>query len=157
MLKVFQQKPVQDAKQIVNSYSELDYIIGGTALRPYLSVQDFTNQLSKRRQIYATSLYELVKYDRPATYLNIHNDFMPKGEKPKFADRYNKITYEFRDIVRDFYPREFLGYELVKMMLKPTQAYRPKYWDLKDPIYEWASIPPPHTNNIKREINLPTF
>jgi hypothetical protein len=157
ILNAFENKPVESSKEIVKTYSELDYKVGGTPLRPYLSVQDFNSQLSKRRQLLATTLYELVKYDRPATYLQVHNTQLSKNEKPKFPHRYNKITFAYRDIVREYYPREYHGYGLIKMSLKVGPEYKPKYWDILEPVYEWASIPPPHTNNIKRDINLPTF
>jgi hypothetical protein len=157
ILAVFDSRPVTSPNEIVDSYSELDYKVGGTPLRPFLAVQDVNKQLSKRRQLLATSLYELVKYDRPATYLNIHNESISKNEKPKFPQRYNRITFAFRDIVREYYPRDFHGYSLVKWSLKVGPEYKPRFWDILEPVHEWTCIPPPHTNNIKRDINLPTF
>jgi len=132
-------------------------MIGGTPLRPYLSIQNFEQQLSMRRKLLALTLYELVKYDKPVTYLDIHTTNKAKGERPRFPHSYNRITYAFKDIVRDYYPKEYHGYQLVKLSLKKSEWYKPKIWDLKNPVYEWASVPPPHTNNIKRDIKLPTF
>ena len=158
LVKTLIEKPIERPTEIgTENYSEIDYMIGGTSLRPYLSVQNFEKQLSMRRQLLALDLYELVKYDIPVTYLNVHVINLGKGDKPKFPHKYNRLTFQYRDIVREYYPREFHGYELIKRSLKKSEWYKPKFWDLIDPVYEWASVPPPHTNNIKRDINLPTY
>lgn len=157
LIELLIQKPIQNSNEIVNNYSQIDYMIGGTPLRPYLSIQNFEEQLSMRRKLLAISLYELVKYDMPVTYLNVHTRNVPKGDQPKFPHAYNQITFKFRDIVRDYYPNEYFGYELVKQSLRKSQWFKPKLWDLLDPVYEWATVPPPHTNNIKRDIKLPKF
>lgn len=132
-------------------------MIGGTRLRPYLSIQNLNTQLTKRHQLLATSLYELVKYDRPMDYLLYRSQFESAGKKPKFHLLYDKFTYQYRDIVIDFYPRDYYGFKLIERLTRkaPRQTY--KFWDLKSPVYEWANIPPPDTNNIPRNIELPTF
>ena len=157
ILETLTEKPIQNSSEIVDNYSELDYMIGGTPLRPYLSIQNFEEQLSMRRKLFALTLYELVKYDKPVTYLDIHTTNKARGEKPTFPHAYNRITYIYRDIVRDYYPKEYYGYQLVKLSLQKSEWYKPKKWDLKNPVYEWATVPPPHTNNIKRDIKLTTF
>jgi hypothetical protein len=157
LLEILTEQPIENPEEIVKNYSELDYKIGGTALRPYLAVQNFEEQLPMRHKLLAMTLYELVKYDIPVTYLNVHVNNLSKGEKPKFPHSYNRITYKYRDIIRDYYPIEYHGYELVKRSLQKSEWYKPKYWDLLDPVFEWANVPPPHTNNIKRDINLTKF
>lgn len=47
-------------------------------------------------------------------------------------------------------------------MLKKSPKESEKYWDLKDPVFEWANVPAPSTKNIPqyeeiRKIDLPTF
>lgn len=150
-------RPVQNETEIVSAYSQLDYMIGGTALRPYLSVQNFDEQLTQRHQLFAISLYELVKYDKPTNYLNLRSMTDPNGMRPKFHRLYDKYTYEFRDIVLNYYPRDYYGFSLVDRMLKKSPKQTAKFWDLQKPVYEWANVPPPDTNNIPRNIQLPTF
>lgn len=157
LLETLIEKPIENSSEIVNNYSELDYMVGGTPLRPFLSIQNFEEQLSMRRKLLALTLYELVKYDKPVTYLDVHTTNKAKGERPKFPHSYNRITYTFRDIVRDYYPKEYQGYQLVKLSLRKSEWYKPKNWDLLNPVFEWTAVPPPHTNNIKRDIKLPTF
>ena len=153
-------KPCQNPSELVPSYSELDHQIGGSVLRPYLSIQDFESQLDIRHKLFAMSLYELVKYDKPMNYLNFRAEYEPVTHRPQFSRHYDKLTYQFRDIVLDYYPRDFYGLKLVERVLlrrTPNDQEFEKFWDRKDPVYEWANIPPPDTNNIPREINLPTF
>jgi len=153
-------KPCQNPSELVPSYSELDHQIGGSVLRPYLSIQDFESQLDIRHKLFAMSLYELVKYDKPMNYLNFRAEYEPVTYRPQFPRHYDKLTYQFRDIVLDYYPRDFYGLKLVERVLlrrTPNDQEFEKFWDRKDPVYEWANIPPPDTNNIPREINLPTF
>ncbi len=153
-------KPCQNPSELVPSYSELDHQIGGSVLRPYLSIQDFESQLDIRHKLFAMSLYELVKYDKPMNYLNFRAEYEPVTHRPQFPRHYDKLTYQFRDIVLDYYPRDFYGLKLVERVLlrrTPNDQEFEKFWDRKDPVYEWANIPPPDTNNIPREINLPTF
>lgn len=150
-------KPVKDTNEIVSDYSQLDYMIGGTALRPYLSVQDFDQQLTQRHQLFAITLYELVKYDKPTSYLNLRSVTDPVGMRPKFQRLYDKYTYEFRDIVLNYYPRDYYGFRLVERMLRKTSKQTAEFWDLKHPVYEWANVPPPDTNSIPRNIQLPKF
>ena len=83
-------RPLSNETDLVENYSEIDHMIGGTRLRPYLSVHDFEKQLSIRRKLFAISLYELVKYDRPATYLNMRTDSYTS--RPQFSVQYDKIT-----------------------------------------------------------------
>jgi len=133
-------------------------MIGGSRLRPYLSIRNFDEQLSKRHQLLAISLYELVKYDKPMTYLNLRAQSAPKSYRPKFHNLYNKYTFQFRDIVLNYYPRDYYGKELVERLLKKKSGkITEKYWDMKTPVYEWANVPPPDTNSIPRNIQLPTY
>jgi hypothetical protein len=152
-----ERQPVKNPSDLVPDYSELDYMIGGTALRPYLSIQDLSKQLTKRHQLFVTALYELVKYDRPMDYLLYRSQTEALGNKPKFDRLYDKYTYDYRDIVLDYYPRDFFGFKLIERLTRkaPRQTYQ--FWDLKTPVYEWANVPPPDTNNIPRNIQLPTF
>ncbi len=151
-------QPIKNEEEICQNYSQLDYMIGGTRLRPYLSIQNMKDQLTKRHMLLATSLYELVKYDRPLNYLNMISDTLPKGSKPKFHISYDQLTYSFRDIVLDYYPRDFYGVSLVeRMFLRKSPRQTEKFWDLKTPVFEWANVPPPHTNNVPRVIDLPKF
>ncbi|RNA28306.1 vegetative incompatibility WD repeat [Brachionus plicatilis] len=126
-------RPVEDEGEIVPDYSQLDHMVGGTALRPYLSVQNF-EQLSERHQLLAISLYELVKYDKPVSYLNLRSVTDPVGMRPKFQRLYDKYTYEFRDIVLNYYPRDYYGFRLVDRMLKRAPKQTGKFWDLKHPV-----------------------
>ena len=126
-------------------------------MRPYLAVNNFETQLSKRHKLFAMSLYELVKYDIPLTYLNQRNEMDPVSYRPKFPRLYDRYTYEFRDLVLNYYPRDYFGFKLVERMLKKAPKESEKFWDLKHPVYEWANVPPPDTNNIPRNIQLPTF
>jgi hypothetical protein len=133
-------------------------MIGGTRLRPYLSVQNPEEQLSQRHKLLATSLYELVKYDRPTNYLNLRCQTIPDGVKPKFANKYDKITHDYRDFVLDYYPRDYFGFKLVeRIFLRKHPKQTEKFWDLKKPVYEWANVPPPTTNNVPRVIDLTKF
>lgn len=157
MLNLLTTKPVQKETDIVENYSELDHMIGGTRLRPYLSIQNFEEQLNIRHKLFAISLYELVKYDRPMNYLIHRSNTDPLGMKPKFHRLYDKYTYQYRDIVLTYYPRDYYGFQLVDRMLKKTPRQSSKFWDLKQPVYEWANVPPPDTNNIPRNIQLPQF
>ena len=151
-------QPIKNEEEICANYSPLDYMIGGSRLRPYLAVQNFQEQLSMRHNIMATSLYELVKYDRPATYLNLRCNTQSEGFKPRYARMYDKITHDFRDIVLDYYPRDYFGFKLVeRIFLRKAPKQTEKFWDLKTPVYEWANVPPPHTNSIKRVIDLTKF
>lgn len=138
-------------------YSEIDYKVGGTRLRPYLSIQNPSSQLSKRHHLLATTLYELVKYDKPMDYLLYRSQTDAEGLKPKFQRLYDKYTYDYRDIVLNYYPRDYFGFKLVERLNKKSPRQTFKFWDLKSPVYEWANIPPPTTNNIPRNIDLPTF
>jgi hypothetical protein len=147
-------KPIQKDDQMNEKYSELNYIIGGTSLRPYLSIQNFEEQLNKRHKLFAISLYELVKYDKPANYLNLRDENQPSSSRPKFAGLYDKYTYEFRDIVLNYYPRDYFGPRLIERMLKKSPKQTEKFWDLESPVYEWANVPPSDTNNIPRNITL---
>ena len=150
--------PVQNDKELVNNYSELDHMIGGSALRPYLSIHDFENQLNMRRKLFAISLYELVKFDRPTSYLNLRTETDPVSYRPKFPRSYDRITYEFRDIVLDYYPRDYYGFKLVeRILLRKSPKQTEKFWDIKHPAYEWATVPPKDTNNIPRLIDLTKF
>ncbi len=157
LLNMLSKKPVTNHAEVWEGYSELDHMVGGSRLRPYLSVQNFEKQLSERHQLFAISLYELVKYGRPMSYLTYRSDTIPSGEKPRFHKLYSKYTYEYRDIVHKYYPRDYYGFELVRRMLKHHPKQSEKFWDLKTPVFEWANVPPPDTNNIPRNINLPTF
>lgn len=158
ILNTLVNKPVSNDTELVENYSELDYMIGGSRLRPYLSVNDFEKQLSIRRKLFAISLYELVKYDRPASYLNLRSETDPVTSRPQFAWLYDKLTYEFRDIVLDHYPRDYYGFKLIeRILLRKAPKQTDKFWDLKQPVYEWATVPPPDTNNIKRNIDLTKF
>ena len=150
-------RPVKTDNEIVEKYSELDYMLGGTALRPYSSVQDFEKQLSIRHKLFATTLYELVKYDRPATYLNLRDNTKSHFSKPRFQQKYDRYTYEFKDLVLDYYPRDYYGFKLLERSLKQHAKQKEKFWDLKHPVYEWANVPPPDTNNIPRKIDLIKF
>jgi hypothetical protein len=150
-------QPVVKDEEIFENYSEIDYMIGGTRLRPYLSIQNFNEQLSKRRQILATSLYELVKYDKPMNYLDYRCDHKPESYKPHFVKVYNKLTHDFRDIVLNYYPRDYYGLKLLERMIIPHPKNTTKFWDLKTPVFEWANVPPPDINNIPRKIDLPKF
>lgn len=152
-----ERRPITEAAEIVPNYRETDHMVGGTRLRPYLSIQDPKTQLTKRHQLLATSLYELVKFDRPMDYLLYRSQTIQQGEKPRLSRLYDKLTYTYRDIVIDYYPRDFYGFKLIHRFQKaaPRQTY--KFWDLKSPVYEWANIPPPDTNNIPRNIDLPTY
>lgn len=154
---LIERQPVKNEIDLVPVYSELDYMIGGTRLRPYLAVHDFASQLTKRHQLLATSLYELVKYDRPMEYLLYRSQSDPVGEKPRFHRMYDKYTYEYRDIVLDYYPRDFYGFRLIEQLTRNSPRQKYTFWDLKTPVYEWANVPPPDTNNIPRNIDLPTF
>ena len=154
ILNVLTTQPIQKDSQIVENYSPLNYLIGGTSLRPYLSIQNFEEQLNKRHKLFATSLYELVKYDKPANYLNLRNENQSYNNRPKFAGLYDKYTYEFRDIVLNYFPRDFYGPKLIERMLKKAPKQTEKFWDIKTKVYEWTSIPPSDTNNILRKINL---
>ncbi|CAF0943793.1 unnamed protein product [Brachionus calyciflorus] len=157
ILNVLLNKPIENETEIIENYSELDYLIGGSGLRPYLAVNDFEKQLTQRHKLFAISLYELVKYDKPMSYLLFRSKTVPEGMKPKFHRLYDKYTYEFRDIVLNYYPRDFYGFQLVDRMLKKAPKQTSKFWDLKHPVYEWANVPPPDTNNIPRNIQLPQF
>ena len=44
----------------------------------------------------------------------------------------------------------YLNENILKKAPKQTEYF----WDLKTPVYEWASVPPPDTNSIPRNINL---
>lgn len=157
LIQVLSQQPIKNTSELVHNFDQLNYMIGGTPLRPFLAINDFEAQLSMRRKLLAISLYELVKYDKPVTYLDVINESLPKGDKPKFDAQYNRLTYKYRDIVLNFYPRDFHGFELVKISLQKNRAIKEKYWDYLDPVHEWAQVPPPHTNNITRNINLPIY
>lgn len=157
LLNLLTKKPIKNESDIVGDYSELDHMIGGTALRPYLSVQNFEEQLNIRHKLFAISLYELVKYDKPTSYLNLRSETDPVGFRPKFQRLYDKYTYDYRDIVLNYYPRDFYGFRLIDRMLKKAPKQTAKFWDLKNPVYEWANVPPPDTNNIPRDIQLPQF
>lgn len=74
---MFSNQPCKNESEIVSGYSEIDHTIGGSALRPYLAVNDFEEQLPMRHQLLATSLYELVKYDKPMNYLDYRNENAP--------------------------------------------------------------------------------
>jgi hypothetical protein len=132
-------------------------MIGGTRLRPYLSIQDFESQLSVRHKLFATNLYELVKYDKPMSYLGYRSMTASQTTKPHFPRKYSKYTYDYRDIVLNYYPRDYYGFKLVERMLKKWPKQSEKFWDLKQPVFEWANVPPPDINNVPREINLPTY
>jgi hypothetical protein len=158
ILNLLATQPIKRGEEICSNYSELDHMLGGTRLRPYLSVKDINDQLSPRHRLLATSLYELVKYDRPVTYLNMRTDTVPDGMMPKFVNLYSKLTYDYKDIVLDYYPRDFFGAKLVeRMFYRRHPKEKENFWDLKVPVYEWANVPPPHTNNIKRVIDLEKF
>ena len=149
---------MKGAEEICGKYSQLNHMVGGTPLRPYLSVQNTQDQLTTRHRLLATSLYELVKYDKPVNYLTMICDTISKDEKPKFHKLYDKLTYDFRDIVLNYYPRDFYGLKLIeKLFYKKYPKQTEKFWDLKTPVFEWANIPPPHTNNVKRVIDLEKF
>lgn len=156
LLNTLVTKPIKNETDLVEKYSEIDYMVGGSRLRPYLSINDFEKQLNIRRKLFAISLYELVKYDRPASYLNLRSDAVTT--KPKFDRAYDNLTYEFRDIVLDYYPRDYYGFKLLeRILLRKAPKQTEKFWDLKQPVYEWATVPPPDTNNIKRNIDLSKF
>lgn len=157
LLNMLAKRPVTDETELVKNYSELDHMIGGSRLRPYLSVSDFKAQLTKRHQLLATNMYELVKYDRPMSYLLYRDMSIPVGEKPKFPNAYSKYTYDYRDIVIDYYPRDFYGIKLIERMLRKAPKQSERFWDLKTPVFEWANVPPPDINNVPREIKLPLF
>ncbi len=151
-------RPISKETDLVEKYSEIDHMIGGSRLRPYLSVHDFEKQLSIRRKLFAISLYELVKYDRPTSYLNLRSNTDSVSVQPRFPRSYDKITYEFRDIVLDYYPRDYYGFKLVeRLLLRKAPKQTEKFWDLKQTVYEWATVPPPDTNNVKRNIDLTKF
>lgn len=151
-------KPYQNENELVDEgHSKLNYKIGGSLLRPYLAVSDFEKQLSKRHNLFATSLYELVKYDKPMNYLNYRSESDPVTYRPQFPRHYDRLTYEYRDIVMNYYPRDYYGFKLVERMLKKAPKQSEKFWDLKQPVFEWANVPPPDTNNIPRDIDLPKF
>lgn len=150
-------KPVVNESEIVGDYSQLDHMVGGSGLRPYLSVHNFEEQLTQRHKLFAITLYESLKYDKPMNYLNFRCNTQPEGMKPKYHRLYDKYTYEFRDIVLNYYPRDYYGFQLVDRMLKKAPKQTAKFWDLKHPVYEWANVPPPDTNNIPRNIQLPQF
>ncbi len=157
ILNILTNKPIIKDDEIIEKYSELNYIIGGTSLRPYLSIQNFEEQLNKRHKLFATSLYELVKYDKPTNYLNLRDENQPINNRPKFARLYDKYTNEFRDIVLNYFPRDFYGPKLIERMLKKTPKQTEKFWDSKTPVYEWTNVPPSDTNNIPRNINLSKY
>lgn len=158
ILKMFSNKQVEKEEDLCKGYSELDYMIGGSRLRPYLSIQNFEEQLSIRHKLFAISLYELVKYDKPTDYLNLRDETKPVSYRPKFSKLYDKYTYDFRDIVLDYYPRDYYGLKLIeRMILRKAPKQTEKFWDLKNSVYEWANVPPSHTNNIPRNINLPKY
>ena len=157
LINVLTYKPIAKAEDIFEHYNPIDHMVGGTRLRPYLQTQRFEEQLSVRHQLLAISLYELVKYDKTATYLNLRSDHEPVSHRPMFYKLYDKHTYDFRDIVLNYYPRDYFGLKLVDRLLKKAPKQTEKFWDLKQPVFEWANVPPPDINNVPREINLPTF
>lgn len=162
ILNVFCNKPCENENELVENYSQLDYTIGGSALRPYLAVNDFEKQLPIRHKLFATSLYELVKYDKPMEYLAYRSEHDPVTYRPQFPRHYDRFTYEYRDIVLDYYPRDYYGFKLVERMLKKSPKQSEKFWDLKDAVFEWANVPAPSTKNIPqyeeiRKIDLPSF
>lgn len=157
IINVLSTKPVDSESDLAGDYSEIDHMIGGSALRPYLSVNNFEKQLSIRHQLLATSLYELVKYDKPMSYLVYRSETDPVTYRPQFPRHYDRFTYAYRDIVLDYYPRDYFGFKLVERMLKKRPKESEKYWDLKTPVFGWANVPPPDTNNIPRNIDLPRF
>jgi len=151
-------RPVDQETDLVEDHSELDHMIGGSRLRPYLSVHDFEKQLSIRKKLLAICLYELVKYDRPTSYMNLRSNTDSVSVQPRFPRLYDKLTYEFRDLVLDYYPRDYYGFKLVeRILLRKAPKQTEKFWDLKHPVYEWATVPPPDTNNVKRNIDLNKF
>jgi hypothetical protein len=157
LLSALSKKPVTKHEEIFENYSELDHMVGGTRLRPYLSVQDFADQLTVRHQLFATTLYELVKYHKPMSYLTYRSNTMCEGDKPRFHKLYSKYTHDYRDIVLQYYPRDFHGFALVNYSLKHHPMRKESFFDIKKPVYEWANVPPPDINNVPRNINLPTF
>jgi len=158
LINLLVNKPVKNAEEICKRYSHLDHMIGGTRLRPYLSVQNIQEDLTTRHRLLATSLYELVKYDRPVNYLIMISDTLSLGSKPRFHVVYDMLTYNYRDIVLNYYPRDYYGVKLVeRMFLRKAPKQSEKFWDLKTPVFEWANVPPPHTNNVKRVIDLQKF
>jgi hypothetical protein len=150
-------RPCVKETELVEGYSPVELMVGGSALRPYLAVDDFEKQLDVRHQLLATSLYELVKYDKPMSYLGYRSEHDPVTYRPQFPRHYDRLTYEYRDIVLDYYPRDFYGFRLVERMLKKAPKESEKFWDLKSPVFAWANVPPPDTNNIPRNIDLPKF
>ncbi len=156
IISLFTNEP-ETIENVDNTYSEYSNLFGGTKLRPYLSVKNFEEELTTRHQLFAISLYELVKYDKPTNYLNMREEKQPSSYRPKFPKLYDKYTYEFRDIVLNYYPRDFYGFKLTDRMLKVGPKHTEKFWDLGNSVYEWVNVPPMETNNIPRNINLPTF
>lgn len=157
LLNTLSVKPVTNHTELVEKYTPEEYMIGGTRLRPYLSVQNLEEQLDQRHQLLATSLYELVKYDKPMSYLLLRSGSTSEGEKPKFQRLYSKYTYDFRDIVMKYYPRDYFGLQLLDRLLKRAPKQTEKFWDMKEPVYEWANVPPADINNVPRDIRLPKF
>ena len=51
ILNVLTTQPIQKDSQIVENYSPLNYLIGGTSLRPYLSIQNFEEQCFAAEEI----------------------------------------------------------------------------------------------------------
>jgi hypothetical protein len=130
-------------------------MVGGSRLRPYSAVHDFESNLTKRHQIFAIGLYDSLKYDRPMTYLDFHTE--NKLVRPRFQNKYSTYTYHFRDIVLNYWPRDYYGFHLTEKILLKTRFPKEAFWDAVDPVYEWANVPPPHSNSIKRNITLPTY
>ena len=157
ILNVLSNQPVKNETDIVKEYKNTDYKIGGTRLRPYLTIQNFEEQLDIRHKLFAISLYELVKYDKPMDYLSMRDPTKPINSRPKFPILYDQYTFRFRDIVLDYYPKDYYGFTLIRKMLAKNGKITEKYWDIKTPVYEWTNVPPPETNNIPRVITLTTF
>ena len=157
ILNLLSKQPVEKHEEIVEHYEPVSLMVGGTRLRPYLSIQNFEEQLNLRHKLLATSLYELVKYDRPMSYLGYRRDTISHGEKPTFQRLYSKYTYDYRDIVLRYYPRDYHGFALLLQTLKRTSKRPEAFWDKGEPVYEWANVPPLDTNNVPRNIPLARF